>query len=327
MAKALTGHPGGIEYRKILGACVKAVDDGRAVFPLSEFFYAEIAKIADYQQRRQLREVVERLSRYVVVTSLVNVVTHEIEGVLDQFVGPNSSPVNSVDYLDWGVNRAFGKVGGLRFICNGEDVTDDVRRSHPQGPAAFDAILADGELALNRKVIDGPDLDEEPGLRQKGWNPEAIIQAYDQKASDERAQVERFNEYSQWRSGRIRDALIAREISNEFIGILLKGLSDRGGNDAADKLFSLAGEDFTNALMSIPSLYVAATLKASLHRDVHHQWKNNDIYDVTALALTIPYCDVVATDKEMCSHTARHGVPERFDTVVISRLSDFHEHL
>ena len=284
LAKALSGHPEGIEYRTVLDTCIKAVEDGKAVFPVSEFFYAEISKIPKYQQRRNLRNVVEIVSRYVVVTPLSVVATHGIEAVLDQFVGPNPRPVNAVNYLDWGVNRAFGTAGGFRIeSISGEDVTDDFRQSFPQGPEAFDAILVEGELELNRKVIDGPTPHEETDLRKKGWNPEAIIQAYEQKAFDERAQVARFDDYPKWRSGRIRDALMAREICIEVIDILNKGISDRGGNNAADKFFSVATEDFRKLLSSMPSLDVAATLKASLHRDARHLWENNDVYDIKAL--------------------------------------------
>ncbi len=91
---------------------------------------------------------------------------------LDGIVGPSPHPINSVDYLDWGVARAFGMVGGFRVkSIGGEDVTEQFRFSYRDGPGAFDAILAEAELGLNRSVIDGPSADEEPELRALGWDP------------------------------------------------------------------------------------------------------------------------------------------------------------
>ena len=201
LSKAHIGHQDGKKHRCILDAClkavkaVKAVKDGEAVFPLSEYIYAEIAKITSYRQRRDLREVIEQVSRYMVVTSLTVVVTHEIEAVLDQTVGPNPVPLNTTNYLDWGVSGAFGRAVNIRIkSASGDDVTEEFRRTYPGGPEALDTVLLNAERELNRKMIEGPTLQEEPRLRALGWSPEVIVQGYEQKASDELAQVRRFDD-------------------------------------------------------------------------------------------------------------------------------------
>jgi hypothetical protein len=55
------------------------------------------------------------VSRYFVVTARSVISVHEIEALLDRIVGPNPEPINTMDYLDWGVARAFGMVGGFNF--------------------------------------------------------------------------------------------------------------------------------------------------------------------------------------------------------------------
>ena len=172
MSKAHSGHQDGERHRWILDTCLKAVRDGKAVFPLSEYIFTEIAKITSYRQRRDLREVIEQVCRYMVVTSLTDVVTHEIESVLDQTVGPNPVPLNTTNYLDWGVSRACGRAGEIRIeSASGDDVTEEFRRTYPCGPEAFDTILLNAERELSRKVIEGPTLQEEPGIRALGWSP------------------------------------------------------------------------------------------------------------------------------------------------------------
>jgi hypothetical protein len=42
---------------------------------------------------------------------------------------------------------------------------------------------------------------------------------------------------------------------------------------------------------------------------------------------TLPYCDVVVTDKAMASHIQRTGLSDRLETVVLARLSELGQHL
>jgi hypothetical protein len=100
------------------------VEQGRVVFPISDSIYAEISKIRQHRQRRDLRQVIEKVSRYMVVTSRSVVSTNDIEALLDCIVGPNPKPTNTMNYLDWGVARAFRMAGGFRVRSStGEDVS------------------------------------------------------------------------------------------------------------------------------------------------------------------------------------------------------------
>ncbi len=325
LSKAHSGHPDGIKHSPILDECLKSVGDGRAIFPLSEFIYTEISKIRNYQQRNDLRNVIEDLCQYKVVTALTIVVQHEIQAAPDEILGPYPGLVNTTDYLDWGVNRAFGKRGDLRVETHeGHDITDKVRMSYPGGPEAFDAFSSGAQLELNRKVIDGPTLQEEPELKEFGWNPEAVVETYERQAADEVSQARRFDDDPRWRRGRPRDVIAARVLMFDIGDILAEGLEARGPG-TEDKFYSSHPVKFRAIIGSMPSFDVGVTLKASLHRDARHSWTNNDIFDIRALALTIPYCDVVVTDRSMHSHVMRQKLPERYNTLVICKLTDLPE--
>ena len=328
LAKALSGHQDGTKYRPVLDACISAVAGREAFFPLSVYIYAEISKIANHRQRRDLREVIELVCRHMVVTPLTVVVAHEVEALLDNVLGPRPLSFSPTSYLDWGVERAFGKVGGLRIESpDGHDITEQLRRTFPRGPAAFDRVLLDAQIELNRRAIEGPTLQEEPRLRDLGWDPEAIVRVYEQKASDELAQARRFDSHPNLRVGRTRDAITAREAIIEIGDIFNEGFEHRGGIGAAEEFFSVERDELTARYDLMPSFNVSVTLKTSLHRDANHKWRNNDFYDIGALALTIPYCDVVLTDRSMLSHVDRHNLPQRYGTVVLSRLDDLPAYL
>lgn len=323
LAKANSGHRDGGRYEEALAACVRAVEAGIAVFPIADAIYMEVSKIGPHRQRRDLRDVIERVSEYRVITSRVMIANHEVEALLDDLVGPSPNPVNEMDYLDWGVARAFGMVGGFRIKTNDtdEDVTEEVAAKHPDGPEAFYRKLAWAELELNRKTLEGPTPEEEPGLRADGWDPRAGYEVVARRAVQEMEQVERFNDDPGWRGERIRDVVAAREVIIEINRMLYEGLDARGAG--LDDVFSEDDIDATRrAFDSMPSFDVSVTLKAAYHRNPAHTWKPNHIHDIDALASTVPYCDIVLTDKEAASHLDRTGLADRFETTVLSRIED-----
>lgn len=47
----------------------------------------------------------------------------------------------------------------------------------------------------------------------------------------------------------------------------------------------------------MPSNSVVISIKTAYHRNSRHRWTANDIDDIDALAVAVPYCDAVLTDK------------------------------
>lgn len=321
LSKANAGHAGGNAFKDVLASCEEAASSGAAIFPIADSIYFEVSKIGTYRQRRDLREVIERLSGFLVVTSRSVVSAHEIETMLDVRIGPSKYPINEMNYIDWGVMRAFGMNGALvvRDRKTGADVTAEARAKHPDGAEAFDRIIWEGQLGLNRSVLDGPTPEEEPEMRATGWNPRAAFAVAERRAQQEIEQVARFDADPAWRRGRIRDVVAAREVIIEINEHLWKGLNDRGVELEA----AFPDPDETPRVWnSMPSFDVAVTLKTEYHRDANHKWKPNDITDIDALGSTLPYCDIVVTDKAIASHANRTGLAERLGTVVLARLGD-----
>lgn len=336
-AKAVAGHSEGKPFLALFEACLSAARERKAVFPLSDTIYYEVNKIRNHRQRRDLRLAMEPLSKYLVVTSRPTIARHEIEALLDDVVGQSDSALNTISYLDWGVARAFGFVGGFRVVSGeqGQDVTEQVRQSFPEGPEAFDAVLAEAELSLNRSMIEGPTPEEEPELRKLGWNPEGTIEIAEKRAQQEREQAQRLNDYEvgsladghgprRWRRGRIRDVVAAREVSLELIDFITESVMRR--NTSIGTIFQ--DKDSVRRFGdSMPSTDVAVTIKTALHRNQEHRWAPNDISDIDALGSTIPYCDVVVSDSAMVAIATDTGLAERLNTSVLSDLIELESHI
>lgn len=329
LAKAHAGHQAGDVHRASLEWCLEAVRSGRAVFPISDAIYLEISGIGPFRQRHDLRVVIEELSGFTVIASRPTIAGHEVEALLDAEVGPNPTPINTHHYLDWGVLRALGRNGRLQILDeHGNDVTGATREAFPKGPEAFDAFVADAQLRLQRQVLDGPTPDEEPELRAAGWRPETAHETADRRAEQERELARLLDDDTRWRRARLRDIVSARELLIELNDKLALGLAERGASLEDFYGSAQAPEvDRARRLMdSMPSFDVAVSLKVEYHRDPNHRWTKNDIHDIDALGSSIPFCDVVVTDKAVAHTATTAGLGERFGTAVLSRLDLLAEH-
>ena len=71
-------------------------------------------------------------------------------------------------------------------------------------------------------------------------------------------------------------------------------------------------------ILRMPSQRVIVELKTSYHRNPNHRWTTNDLHDIDAMSLALPYCDVVLTDAAVRSHAQRSGL-ERLLHVALPR--------
>ena len=321
LAKTLSGHAGGSRDRGILERLVHAAEQGHAVFPISLPIYVEVLKIGEHRRRSDLRRVIERLAGFSVVTSRHVIATHEIEALLDDLVGPNPDPINAMDYLDWGVFRALGMRGGFKVVTrDSEDVTLGARERFSGGPDEFDRILNEGMVNLNREVLDGPSPQDELDFRAKGYSPERILELYVQEAAAEHVWARLLDTEPRWRRGRLRDAVSAREVAFH-INESVKAAANARGLETFDDIFR-GVENPRRAFDAMPSFDVTVTLKTAIHKDPQHSWTNNHIHDIHALASTLPYCNVVVTDREMAALVRSSKLDQRLGATVLHSLQD-----
>lgn len=322
LSKCHSGHPQGSRYAEALNACLDAAAAGRAVFPFSELIFMEITNIGQHRQRRNLREVLEAVSGFRVVTSRTIIMELELDSMLNEHLGHYDSGFNEVDYLDWGVMRALGKDGTPRIVDeNGNEVTAGTGDASALGFGSVDyaTFQANAELVLNRMVLDGPSPEEEAAMANLGWQPRPTRYSVEQNAAFEQELVEMLDVDPYWRAERLRDVVTAREFRLNYNSMLWTQLNARGVTlNEAFPTVDVSRESFD----SMPSCDVAVTLKTCYHQNPQHRWKRNDLYDVDAMAQVVPYCDVVATDKAACSHIKRSGLAERLGTTVIANFDE-----
>lgn len=87
------------------------------------------------------------------------------------------------------------------------------------------------------------------------------------------------------------------------------------------------GDNWRRILEAIPSRWVEMKVRHQRQANPQKAWQGNDLNDVTALAIAVPYCDLVITEKSWASMLSTAKVPERFETAVTRSLHDVADRL
>ncbi|MFF6976234.1 hypothetical protein ACFZAV_00525 [Streptomyces sp. NPDC008343] len=322
LAKAATGHRTGEQYKPALSAVRDAAQSERYLFPLSLTHYMELSGIQDPRQRGDVADVMEEVSGFTTLLTRSHIMRLEIEAALDQVFNTASPHIADIDLLGWGISHAMGQ-RGLQIGLAPGGTSDEARARWPNGPEAFDLFLANTKRYVERSILRGPSDAEVPGLEARGWDPTVARTVAEERAEWERQLAERLDQEPQYWN-RLRDVVQARYLSHEVIDILNQALFDRGrgiGDVITDKK---SGSHFTE---SMPSAYVHISLVDAAHRNRDKPWESNDIFDVDALSIAVPYCDLVVTERHACHVVRTARLPQAMNTEVVPRLRDLTEWL
>jgi hypothetical protein len=317
LSQALAGHPKGAAHDDVLQACRAARSAGKALFVLSSTIYAEVQKIKHPMQRRRLAEVMEELTDFSTLVSRVVVMELEFSALLDP-IAKLPNPLSKAPLVGRGIRHAFGLRSGFSIMGPSGDETESFRQRY--GAEAFDAFMADETLNMERSILRGPvDGDDENALRALGYKPERPAAVAESRAEQEQEFKKILDADPKSRRGHLDDIVSARELIIEFQNIRPRALEERG-LALTDVMWD--PESGRRLVQSMPSTDVSIAIKTAWHRNGQRAWTVNDIYDIDALALATPYCDVVVTEKA-CHHilsTAK--MAERMNTSLLHRLAE-----
>jgi hypothetical protein len=298
LANAHLGRPVGESYQPLLDALRSAHVSGSIRVVLSNPLWQELSAIKAPQQREALVDVIDELTDFEYLAGQVEVTQLEIEASLNAALDENEERFGRMRVVGSSLLYSFGKKGGLRiFEEDGADVTQQWRERQPEA-------LATLERTAERMLLLGPSDAEVPQLRARGYRPEKPQQnvrnnlAFDQDLADNSLD-------EHWRRGRLRDVVMSRHLFYELNEPLSEQLRWRGRRieDLGETL-----EDRRAFFLRMPSQRVVIELKTNYHRDPNHRWTTNDLHDIDAMSLALPYCDVVLTDAAVRSHAQRTGL-------------------
>lgn len=312
LAQAAAGKRPG--EQESLTICRTARARGTAFFVLSTAHYFEMQKINDPAQRAAIADVMEELSGFSSLLGRDIVMRYELHAALDIITqAPVTLP--RLCLLGWGFSHAFmGQPLDLEIVGRAEESSNEALQRY-----GISSESRMGHFTLERALLTGPKDHELENLRSHGYKPEFSLNVGETRALEEQQQRKRLNENPAWRKGRLRDVVAAREWIIEFQNILPRALAERRLH-----LDDVMRDQKTARWLSLamPSTRVAIELKTAWHRNRDKVWANNDIYDIDALSVAVPYCDIVVTEKA-CHHVlSSAGLDKRMRSALLRRLRD-----
>jgi hypothetical protein len=308
LAKARAGKVDSESYVPLLDSCRKARARGVVAFPLSIPFVEEFSAIAAPRQRDEIVDLIDELTDFEYLAGAPEVMQLELQALLDERTGTSGFGFRPINIIGKSMLTGLGMVGGLRiYDASGADVTD---QSIIDGGPTFARRFADMNRTAERDLLRGPRDEEIAPLRAAGYRPEVVRQRHlDNTTIEQWFADTHLNEH--WRKGRLLDVLAARHATLELIDMLTRELMQRGVT-----LTELV-PNFRNRYdmpLAMPSSMVWVAIKTHYHRDATRKWTPNDLYDIAALGVAVPYCDVVFTDRAVRNAIRSMGVDSLMHT-------------
>lgn len=311
-------------YAELLEACRATRADRRAIFPLSSTHVVEISNIRSYRQRGDIVEVMEELSGFNYLLGRPQIMRLEVESALDELTEAHPSGRQDIELIGLSALWSFGKRGGL--LIEGEEGQEAEQRLRDRlGHQRFGQMMAHFNLEAERALLTGPAEEDTPDLRTEGYAPERSYQLQEARATLERGQAAILDQNPEWRREGLRDLMSACEVFHELNAALSEVIGVRGITQ--DELLALLGngedkDKARNFTDGMPSSRVAISLKGVYHRNSQHNWTSNDLHDIDAVALALPYCHAVFADKATWNALSNSRELRVFNTELPRRPQD-----
>jgi hypothetical protein len=286
---------------------------GEVAVALSMSLLQEVSKIGSVRQRTDLADLMGELTGFWFLASPTALLKGEVEQALHDRRGRPMFP-HRVEPFGYGVGFAFDQPSLQLRISADRVGLDEFLLSN-----ALTKESLEGELDFFAQyfLVRGPSLEDLKHMED--YHPEYWVEIAKRRAEREERLAADLEAEPQYRD-RLDDIIWARMLYWE-LSDHLPALLDRSGLTV--RSFFSKGKDWLTAFMDgLPTIATEAALRNRAHRNAGRQWRVNDIADGDALRVAVPYCDLVVTDREACALLRQAHIGERFDTQVVSSLTE-----
>jgi len=303
LGRAYHGRPDGARYQDALLVAQAGVEAGLVSFPLSSAHYQELGRRSDWRSRHRLAEVMELLSRFHTMASLLELVPAELDRALQARFGRPTQPLPL---------QPFGM--GVRFAANDPELRYKAPASLPVGVNRFEMEGA-LEIPFERLMLRGPA--EDGKFPWDEASPTTDVDEAYATGQNERATMLRAQGYAKG------DKLTRATLGKVFVDILEPFNEALRRAGVSPDEFTTRGE-LTSLLRTVPTEWIIHEFERARHAS-EGTWERGDLTDVCALSVAVVYCDVVVTEKQWVHILRQAGLDEDNGTVVTHDVADLPE--
>lgn len=306
LARAETGHALGAATVEPLATFKRAAADGRARFPLSAAHYFETGKQHDLRRRTTLASTMMGLASMLRIAPSHVIVPWEIRQALIEVLDLPAS-VAPLDLFGSGVAHALASPT-LRYTA----------------PTEYEGMQLPPPIRRHLEKAIEPRFEE---LMLASSTPEGVPDEMRLVLGDMKSLTDDRFVSGQNHVAREIDNLDRGRLDDVMLGTAIADIIDPLRAAAQELGVSLDDDIFDRGRMGtlidhMPSRWVEMMLRRQRQANPEKAWHGNDLNDVTALAIAVPYCDVVVTERSWSAMLNAARVPQRFGTLVTPRLQD-----
>ena len=319
LAAAADGRPNGPNDVEVLTE-VKSASAAGVAFPLSATHYIETTGVNEVVQRIALSGIMSEVTHMRTLKSRHLLLLDQFFNAMENLLGRQNS-ASSLDPLGVGVYWAFS--GEARKLS-----MKIPRELEPSGlPPLSPELLCRMTQWAETQFLCGPrDEDVERLRTEYGYRPESTQESGAMRLESEELYKGSLGDDAVSRK-ELRLRIQARELIHEHVDLLDELLESFGltfneafGGDP--ELPGSARPKLVGFLDSIPSMRISVDMKFELFRDSGRTWKVNDLRDIDALSLAIPYCHLVVADKAAVQSVRNSKADLRCDTKVTRHIEE-----
>ena len=299
-ARARTGHPQGEQFRDAYHAALSAADASQVSFPLSAAHYFETQRQGSSRRREELADTMLLLSKLTTLAPPHMIVPWEIETALIEVFGLENPTPPPIDLYGVGAAHAFAtELATYAAPTEVNGVSLSVEQ-HALMTLVGRAIAERSMLSGNG----GPD-DVRSTVAAHGRRTGDRFVAGQELVRDQLGILGRH---------RLNDVMTGTALGDIATPVI--GACRRLGIDPND-VFGASRETLEKLVFAMPSRWVEQELRRARQSNPQQPWASNDLNDITALAIIIPYCDVVITERQWVGVITTRKINHRFGTTML----------
>jgi len=299
LAKLEYGSAKTDEETRLLETIYRAVEEDKGIFPLSIVHLDEMP--SNKTRRQQLAALMVRLSKgYSFSPYVDNHIAVEVDQIVAEKLGYAHIDLRHV-FLKQGVHHLIGsKV---------EIVSRDGDRNKKPPKEIKEKMM---KMLYDSRAFEFSLTEAKPNPSLRQYQKEAATQMDETRKGLLKIKDKDLR----------RRTFLAHNVSAIILPHIVKILTDRGLPKDFFHMEEWTKDDNERFLAQVPTGLTLITL--TMYRDLQFQRaiNVNDIADVWGLALAIPYCDVVVTERRWVSIAKQSKLDTICDTTMLSSIND-----
>ena len=281
-------------YRKV----IETANDKTNQFPFSVAHLHETMNRGDLTSRQELLKFIFDISKFNAICPFTRVLDLEIENALFKSLSLPTIDIKKRVFDD-DIGACFGMKGKIVSKNSIKPISEDIKTQI--GQSLKDSTLMSSVLANGRMNLKGIQRDNELAQTLEKLRKAQYI--HSDKSMRKNISDARF--YTEVIQDRFLKIIQRLNISKEHIEHIF-------GDRASIEKFA----------KSIPSAYIFHTLNEVRNMNLSRLIEPHDLWDITSLAIAVPYCDIVVTEREWANILNEKGIGKLYNTKIIYNIEE-----